>query len=144
MYRVTAFFRNYKVTQKFYDLYDAIEWRDSADAHYPKKVIFEKGVFSMREAIVNMWNAVMNANVNPLRNIPSLQARHMILQILAWTWASSFALAYGSMWIWGFSVVAHLCIVAAIVVTVATFETAKRRPTVFTGYNGRANGGEHE
>ena len=36
-----------------------------------------------------------------------------------------------------FSVVAHLCIVAAIVVTVATFETAKRKPSVFNGYNGR-------
>jgi hypothetical protein len=40
--------------------------------------------------------------------------------------------------------VAHLCIIAAIVVTVATFETAKRKPQVFDGYNGRANGGEHE
>ena len=88
----------------------------------------------MREAIVNMWNAVMNADMNPLRNIPSLQARHMILQILAWTWASSFALAYGSMWIWGFSVVAHLCIIAAIVITVATFETAKRKPRYFGNY----------
>ncbi len=98
----------------------------------------------MREAIVNMWNSVMNADVNPLKNIPSLQARHMILQILAWTWASSFALAYGSLWIWGFSMIAHLRIIAAIVVTVATFETAKRKPTVFAGYNGRGNGGEHE
>ena len=98
----------------------------------------------MRESIVNMWNSVMNADVYPLKNIHSLQARHMILQILAWTWASSFALAYGSLWIWGFSMIAHLCIIAAIVVTVATFETAKRKPTVFAGYNGRGNGGEHE
>ena len=85
----------------------------------------------MREAIYNMWNALMSAEYNPLRNIPSLQARHMILQCLAWTWASSFALAYGSLWIWGFSMVAHLCIIAAIVVTVATFETAKRKPNFF-------------
>ena len=98
----------------------------------------------MREAIVNMWNSVMNADVNPLKKIPSLPASHRILQILAWTWASSFALAYGSLWIWGFSMIAHLCIIAAIVVTVATFETAKRKPTVFAGYNGRGNGGEHE
>ena len=80
----------------------------------------------MREKIYEMWNSVMNADHNPLKHIPSLQTRHMILQILAWTWASSFALAYGSLWIWGFSMVAHLCIIAAIVVTVATFETAKR------------------
>ena len=56
----------------------------------------------MRETIYDMWNSVMNADHNPLKNIPSLQTRHMILQILAWTWASSFALAYGSLWIWGF------------------------------------------
>ena len=97
----------------------------------------------MRQSIVDMWNTVMNADYNPLKNIPSLQTRHMILQILAWTWASSFALAYGSLWIWGFSMIAHLCIIAAIVVTVATFETAKRKPSAFT-YNGRGNGGEHE
>ena len=56
-----------------------------------------------------MWNSVMNADHNPLKNIPSLQTRHMILQILlAWTWVlSSFALAYGSLWIWGFSMIAH-------------------------------------
>ena len=91
----------------------------------------------MRETIYDMWNSVMNADHNPLKNIPSLQTRHMILQILAWTWASSFALAYGSLWIWGFSMVAHLCIIAAIVVTVATFETAKRNPTFFlkSGYH---------
>ena len=40
--------------------------------------------------------------------------------------------------------VAHLCIIAAIVITVATFETAKRKPQVFDGYNGRSSGGEHE
>ena len=79
----------------------------------------------MRETIYDMWNSVMNADHNPLKHIPSLQTRHMILQILAWTWLSSFALAYGSLWIWGFSMIAHLCIIAAIVVTVATFETAK-------------------
>ena len=37
-------------------------------------------------------------------------------------------------------------ICAAIVVTVATFETAKRKPQNFDGFgsNGRGNGGEHE
>ena len=94
----------------------------------------------MRETIYDMWNSVMNADHNPLKNIPSLQTRHMILQILAWTWASSFALAYGSLWIWGFSMIAHLCIIAAIVVTVATFETAKRKPTFFLRMEQGTNG----
>ena len=42
--------------------------------------------------------------------------------------------------------IAHLCIIAAVVVTVATFETAKRKPQYFDGFgsNGRGDGGEHE
>ena len=94
----------------------------------------------MRQTIYEMWNSVMNADHNPLRHIPSLQTRHMILQVLAWTWASSFALAYGSLWIWGFSMIAHLCIIAAIVITVATFETAKRKPTFFLRMEQGTNG----
>ena len=65
MYRVTAYFKNHKVTQSFYDLYDAIDWRDVADAHYPKKVTFEKET-SMREWIYNCWNVVMDHEKNPL------------------------------------------------------------------------------
>ena len=94
----------------------------------------------MRQTIYEMWNSVMNADHNPLKHIPSLQTRHMILQILAWTWASSFALAYGSLWIWGFSMIAHLCIIAAIVITVATFETAKRKPSFFLRLEKGTNG----
>ena len=51
MYRVTAWFRDDKVSQVFSDLYDAIDYKDTADAHYPSKVTFEKDVFSMREFI---------------------------------------------------------------------------------------------
>ena len=100
----------------------------------------------MRETIYDMWSAVMDGEINPLRHIPSLQARHLVLQCLAWTWATSFSFAYGSMWIWGFSMFMHCCIIAAVVITVATFETAKRRPQFFDnfGSNGRGQGGEHE
>ena len=40
--------------------------------------------------------------------------------------------------------VLHALLLAAIAITVATFETAKRKPNVFGSYSGRANGGEHE
>ena len=48
MYRVTAHFRDRKVSQEFHDVNDAIEYRDNVDAHYPSKVIFRK-VISMKE-----------------------------------------------------------------------------------------------
>ena len=87
--------------------------------------------FEMRQFVYDSWNSVMNAEKNPLRHIPDLQTRHMILQILAWMWATTFALWMGSMWAFGISTIAHLFIIAAIVVTVGTFETAKRRPSFF-------------
>jgi len=42
MYKVTAYFKDRKVSQEFHDVNDAIEFRDDADAHYPIKVIFRK------------------------------------------------------------------------------------------------------
>ena len=85
----------------------------------------------MRQFVYDSWNSVMNAERNPLRHIPDLQTRHMILQILAWMWATTFALWMGSMWAFGISTIAHLIVIAAIVVTVSTFETAKRNPNFF-------------
>ena len=91
----------------------------------------------MKEFVYDSWNSVMNAEKNPLRHIPDLQTRHMVLQILAWMWATTFALWMGSIYAFGISTIAHLVIIAAIVVTVGTFETAKRRPTFFlrNGYH---------
>ena len=87
--------------------------------------------FEMRQFVYDSWNSVMNAEKNPLRHIPDLQTRHMVLQILAWMWATTFALWMGSIYAFGISTLAHLFIIAAIVVTVGTFETAKRRPSFF-------------
>lgn len=131
MYRVTAWFRDKKVTQVFSDLYDAIEYKDTADAHYPNKLTFEKDVFSMREFIHTSWHGVMNHHVNPLKHIPDLQVRHMVLQVLAWMWCIVFAFIVGDLFVFGVSAVAHILLLGAITVTVATFETAKRRPQTF-------------
>ena len=133
MYKVTAYFRDKKVVRAFIDLYDAIDFRDSVDAHYPLKVTFEK-VIDMREFIYDSWNSVMNMDKNPLRHIPDLQTRHMVLQILAWMWATTFSLWLGSIYAFGISTLAHLFVIAAIVVTVGTFETAKRKPNFFSNF----------
>ena len=143
MYKVTAYFRDHKVVEKFHNLYDAIDFRDSADANYPKEVKFEK-VKDMREWVYNCWNVVMDHEKNPLSNIPDFSTRHMIMQVLAWMWCIVFAIIVGSMWAGVISMMLHVLLLAAVAVTVATFETAKRKPNVFGGYNGRANGGEHE
>ena len=133
VYRVTGYFKDKKVVRAFIDLYDAIDFRDSVDAHYPLKVTFEK-VIDMREFIYDSWNGVMNMDRNPLRHIPDLQTRHMVLQILAWMWATTFSLWLGSIYAFGISTLAHLFVIAAIVVTVGTFETAKRKPNFFSNF----------
>ena len=57
----------------------------------------------MRQFVYDAWNSVMDMERNPLRHIPDLQVRHMILQILAWMWATTFALWMGSIYAFGIS-----------------------------------------
>lgn len=96
----------------------------------------------MRQFIYESWNGIMNADKNPLKNIPDTNVRHMVLQILAWMWCIVFSMWIGSFWVMGVSMIAHAFVLAAIVVTVATFETAKRRPYMFGSYHsyGRQRG----
>jgi len=142
MYKVTGYFRDNKVTRSFIDLYDAIEFKDIVDAHYPLNVTFEK-VIDMREFIYDSWNGIMDAERNPLKYIPDTNVRHMVMQVLAWMWCITFAMLIGSWTVFAISAVAHVFLIAAIVITVATFETAKRKPQFFGGF-GRGAGGEHE
>ena len=142
MYKVSAYFRDHKVVEKFYNLYDAIDFRDSADANYPKEVKFEK-VKDMREWIYSCWNHVMNAEVNPLRNIPDLSTRHMIMQVLAWMWCIAFAIIVGSYTVFAISTIAHVVLIGAIVITVGTFKVAEYKPQAFEfvkGYNSYGRG----
>ncbi len=90
----------------------------------------------MREFIYDSWNSVMDAKHNPLRHIKDLQVRHIVLQLLAWMWCIIFAVMVGSWTVWGISVITHLVFIAGIVITVATFEAAKRSPQSFNFING--------
>jgi len=67
----------------------------------------------------------------------------MIMQILAWMWCIAFGLIVGSWYAVGVSLIGHFLLLGAVGITVATFETAKRKPQIFM--NGlRGKGGEHE
>ena len=98
----------------------------------------------MRDFVLDSWNSVMDYEKNPLSNIPSLPVRHMIMQVLAWMWVIAFTIATGTWAYAGINAAVHTVLITAIVVTVAVFESAKRKPSVFGAYSGRANGGEHE
>ena len=85
----------------------------------------------MRTFVVNSYNAVMDADINPLSKIPDNSVRHVVMQILAWMWCIVFSMYMGSIFVMGVTMIAHVMFLAAIVVTVATFETAKNNPKAF-------------
>ena len=86
--------------------------------------------------IYDTWNSIMNHDRNPLKNIPHTNTRHMIMQVLAWMWCIAFSSYFSSMWIFGVTAIAHIIILAAIAITVATFETARRKPDFFLRNDG--------
>ena len=88
------------------------------------------------KSIYDSWNAVMNHDINPLKNIPHLNTRHMVMQVLAWMWCITFSMYFSSMWIFGITAIAHIFILTAIVLTVAAFEAAKNKPQWFIKSNG--------
>ena len=98
----------------------------------------------MNKWVYDCWNVVMDHEKNPLSAIPDFSTRHMIMQVLAWMWCIVFGIIVGSMWAGIASMLLHVLLIAAIAITVTTFETAKRKPNVFGAYSGRGNGGEHE
>ena len=85
----------------------------------------------MREFIYDSWNGIMNADVNPLKHIPDINTRHIVLQVLAWMWCIVFSMYVGSIFVMGVTMIAHVIFLAAIVITVATFETAKNNSNSF-------------
>jgi len=98
----------------------------------------------MRATIVHAWDYVFDHRISPLRHIPDIGTRHLILQILGWMWAIAFSVAIGSYTILGASLLGHAVLIAAAAITVATYTTATFNPVVFRSGLGRRKDGEHE
>jgi hypothetical protein len=103
-----------------------------------------EGIHMMKSAILFAWNFVFDHEVSPLRHIPDVGVRHMILQILGWMWACAFTIAIGSYAWLPASLIGHAVLIAAAAVTVATYTTAAVKPEVFRSGSGRRRDGEHE
>lgn len=101
----------------------------------------------MRKFVYDNWNMVFDHRYSPLKNIPDVHVRHMILQVLAWMWVIAFSIMIGS---WnGFlvSALGHIALLTAVTVTVATYKVADTNPEFFYKRNpnpGRRWDGEHE
>lgn len=97
----------------------------------------------MPKLVFSAWNFLFNHEVNPLRHIPDVATRHMILQVLAWMWVVAFSTALGSYTFFAASLIGHVVLIAAAAITVATYSVATVRPAAFRSL-GRSRTGEHE
>ena len=85
----------------------------------------------MNKFIYDSWIVVMNSEHVPLRSIPDTNTRHLVMQLLAWMWCIIFSISIGSMTVFGVTAVAHSLFIGGLIFTIATFETAKRKPATF-------------
>ena len=97
----------------------------------------------MRKTIVFAWSFLFDHEVSPLRHIPHVNTRHMVLQLLGWMWALAFSIAVGSYTVFAVSVIGHAVLIGAAAITVATFGAAAKRPSLFNTGIGRRPDGEH-
>ena len=98
----------------------------------------------MQKLISHAWNFIFDHEVSPLRHIPNVATRHMILQVLGWMWAVAFAVAIGSYAMLPASLIGHAVLIAAAAITAATYTTAVTKPELFAPGFGRRRDGEHE
>ena len=97
----------------------------------------------MTKIIVFAWSFIFDHEASPLRHIPHLNTRHMVLQLLGWMWAIAFSIAVGSYTVLAASLVGHVVLIGAAAITVATYGVAAKRPNLFLFGSGRRSDGEH-
>ena len=98
----------------------------------------------MQKFVTDAWNFIFDHEVSPLRHIPDVGTRHMILQVLGWMWAVAFSVAIGSYAMLPASLIGHAALIAAAAITVATYTAAAKKPALFKSGSGRRRDGEHE
>ena len=87
----------------------------------------------------------MDHRFNPLKNIPDMQVRHMVMQVLAFMWSAVFSIyIVNSIGFFKYTAIAHALLIAAIFVTAFVFQTAKKKPEVFDHKFFRGKDGEHD
>ena len=83
----------------------------------------------MRQFVTDSYNGVMNARYNPLRNIPDHDIRNAIMLGLMCMWCTIFAVWTGALVFLGASIFFHALLFFGVLVTVGSFELAKRDVT---------------
>ena len=74
-----------------------------------------------------MYKLIFDSSVNPLKHIPDPTSRFFIMTALATMWSGAFAFQIGSLYYFGWSVVAHLGVLFMIFFTASVFYDAERK-----------------
>jgi hypothetical protein len=80
----------------------------------------------MKNIFLSIYNGIMDAEWNPLRAIPSVAMRHLIMQLLSWMWCIIFSLYFSSFIVFGITVAAHFLLIFGTFMTAATFAAAPK------------------
>ena len=75
----------------------------------------------MKELFLDLYKGVMDANWNPLRKIPDIGLRHLLMQLLAWMWCIIFSLYFTSWVVFGYTAVAHFLLIFGTFMTAIIF-----------------------
>ena len=78
--------------------------------------------------MLNAYRTIMDSDVNPLRHLPIAQ-RFQVMTYLSVMWTTIFCAGFGAWAIYGELVVAHVLVVLGTLVTVYTFDKARRATT---------------
>ena len=93
--------------------------------------------------MIKIYNLIMDSTKNPLSNIPDINTRHMIMQVLAWMWSAVFGIyIVESIYAFGISAFAHAALITMTVLTAIYFKQVRKER--ITGIHTRGKGGEHE
>ena len=74
--------------------------------------------------IRDTWNSVMDAECNPLRNLPKIY-KFQIMTYLSIMWCVIFSMCTGYLLILGPSIIAHVLILIGLFFTVKTFTDSR-------------------
>ena len=93
--------------------------------------------------IKQTWALVMDSEKNPLRHLPDINTRHMVMQVLAWMWSAVFGIyIVESIYAFGISALAHALFITMTVLTALYFRQVQKQRV--DGILTRGKGGEHE
>ena len=82
----------------------------------------------MRDFVYSCWRFIFDHEYSPLRHIPDVGIRHMVLQLLCWMWATVFGISIGSYFVFVVTLVFHTLFVSAAALIASLSDAVRWNP----------------